>query len=95
LSVTVENLMDNLNAEESEREFLELVILPQAKAFVETFINQEGVTLSENEEVIKDRCILSVATSYYLDRDTTEASDSRSYAGLKVLIGSIRKPSLG
>lgn len=95
MAATVDQLMTQLNAEDFEKEFLELC-LKQANAYVRRFINRDDVDkLDEDAQDIFDRIVLEVASNFYLNRDGSAKGVNRSYSGLNYLVDSLRNPSFG
>lgn len=98
MAITVDDVAENVHAEDDEKAFIEKNILPQAQAFVNTFINRNDLPLDDDEELVKDRAVLFVATTFYLNRDGSNTASSLSksnYAGLNSIFDSIRVPGLG
>lgn len=93
--VTIEELMDNLNAEEDEQPLIENVILPQAQAYVDNYLNVNDKYLSHDELVTKKRVVLMMATDWYFNRQGEGNTNKRSYSGMNAVLDSIRNQGIG
>ena len=93
--LTIDELMDNLNAEEDEKPYIENVILLQAQAYVNNFINITDDILTDDEKIIKKRLVLAVATDWYYNRAGEGNLNKKSYTGINTMFESIRDIGMG
>jgi len=94
-TLTIEELMNNLNAEEDEQPYIEHSLLPQAQAFVNNFLNITDDLLTADEKMIKKRAVLFVATDWYYNRAGEGNLNKKSYTGINTLLDSIRNVGIG
>lgn len=94
-TLTIEELMNNLNAEEDEQPYVEHSLLPQAQAFVNNFLNITDDLLTADEKMIKKRAVLFVATDWYYNRAGEGNLNKKSYTGINTLLDSIRNVGIG
>lgn len=97
MAVTVDILMDQLNADDDERDFV-TGIFNRAKSYVNLMINDQSGTYSDTAkgyyQDTLDQAILEVATNFYLHRDGATKANYTNSASLDTLVGFIRNPSL-
>lgn len=93
--LTINELMDNLNAEDDEKQYIEHSLLPQAQAYVNNFLNVTDDLLTDDEKMTKKRIVLFVATDWYYNRSGEGNLNKKSYTGINTLIDSIRNMGIG
>lgn len=90
--VKIEDLMEQVHADDSEQPFLDL-ILTNAISAVKISINQPYENLSNDEQNIFNSAVLILAGKMYTNRDDTVTEQDRSM--LTNIIDLIRIPQMG
>lgn len=97
MTVTVEQLMENVRAEDEEKNALQFY-LDAAVADVDNFIQRDKIDrpLSDKEKKQYDLVVLFVASDFYVNRSGGGRNNSTSkYTGINALMDSLRYPDFG
>lgn len=96
MTVKIEDVMDNLNAEDFEQPYIENVLLPQAKSYLNLFVNRKYEDMKPDEQASFDRSLIMLVADWYTHRDGGgRNAGSTKYSGLNTVIDSFRVPGLG
>jgi len=93
--LTIEELMQNLNAEDDEKPYIENVLLVNAKAYVRRFINRDEDTLSDDDKTIMKHATMMIATDWYYNRAGEGNLNKKSYSGMNTVLETIRDRGIG
>lgn len=93
--LTIEELMQNLNAEDDEKPYIENVLLVNAKAYVRRFINRDEDTLSDDDKTIMKHATMMTATDWYYNRAGEGNLNKKSYSGMNTVLETIRDRGIG
>ena len=93
MAVVIGDIMDVLNSEDFEQPMIEKVLMPQAEAYIEKFLNRNYDDLDDSEKLVYDRIIIMIVADWYSHPDGGgRNSGSTKYTGINMVIDSIRAP---
>lgn len=69
MTVKIEDIMDNMNAEDFEQPYIENILLPQATKYLTSFSNRVYDEMTEDEQASFDRSLIMLVADWYLHRD--------------------------
>ena len=90
--VTVENMMDQINADDDERPFIAL-ITQNAISAISVAIGQDFDSLTPDEQNIFNSAVLILGGKMYINRDDT--ASEKQVSMLDNIISLIRVPQIG
>lgn len=96
MTVSIDEIMENIRAEDDEKAFIQNFILPDATSYINNYINRSYSDLNDDEKKVYDRAILFTVSDWYLHRGAGGRNPSTTkYTGLNAIIDSIRIPGVG
>lgn len=97
MTLTVDDLIDHLNSDDDEFEFVD-GCFKRATSYVDYMLAvDEGQYTGKRLELFnqsRDQAILEVATNFYIHRDGATKANYANSSSLDTLIGFLRNPSL-
>lgn len=93
MTVKIEDVMENLKAEDFEQPNIENVLMPQALSYMRLFSNRDYDQLTKDEQATFDRTVLMMIADWYTHPDGGgRNAGSTKYSGLNMVIDSFRVP---